>query len=164
MADVWEPGMNRAILVVTLALLPLCMGLTAEPAPGGPRLQAVASTLSPEPVIAPQAAIVTEQVVYATSTAQTVTAGVSGGLTGSIGHASPFGNCVLEPGVKKQPGNPISWRVTTQQPYIGATALWHYNHVGVVVGIWANGDLEIAHQNYRGGQHRFARSQFRGFN
>lgn len=85
------------------------------------------------------------------------------GLTGSIGYATPGGNCVNEPGIKKQGGNPITWTARTQTPYIGATALWTYNHAGVVVGIWSNGDIEVRHQNFWGGQHRFPRSTFRGF-
>lgn len=86
------------------------------------------------------------------------------GLLGAIGYANPYGNCVLEVPAGRRPiGNPITWAVTTQQPYIGAIALFSYNHVGIVTGIWANGDLEIRHQNYRGGQHRFPRGAFRGF-
>lgn len=97
-----------------------------------------------------------------------VTAPVSytstGSLTGSIGYASPYGNCVLQVPLSIRPdGNPITWIATTQTPYIGAVALFTYNHVGMVVGIWSNGDLEIAHQNFQGGQHRFPRSTFRGF-
>lgn len=88
----------------------------------------------------------------------------SGGLVGSIGYARPSGNCVREPGVKNPGwGNPIDWPVATREPYIGATALWTYNHTGVVVGIWSNGDIEVRHQNYSGGQTRFKRSDFRGF-
>lgn len=87
-----------------------------------------------------------------------------GGLVGSIGYANPNGNCVNEPGVNNPGyGNPSSWPATSFSPWIGATALFTYNHVGVVVGIWGNGDLEIRHQNFRGGIHRFPRSQFRGF-
>ncbi len=90
--------------------------------------------------------------------------GSAAGLTGSIGYARAGGNCVNEPGVKNPGyGNPIDWPVLTQSPYIGATALWTYNHTGVVTGIWSNGDIEVRHQNYWGGQHRFPRSAFRGF-
>lgn len=85
------------------------------------------------------------------------------GLTGSIGYARPGGNCVNEPGVKRQSGNPITWSVATQTPYIGATALFTFNHVGYIVGLWDNGDIEIRHQNWNGSQHRFPRSSFRGF-
>jgi len=90
--------------------------------------------------------------------------GGAGGLTGSIGYAKCGGNCVNEPGVKNPGlGNPSDWPVLTYTPYIGATALWTYNHTGVVTGIWSNGDIEVRHQNYCGGQHRFPRSAFRGF-
>lgn len=89
---------------------------------------------------------------------------VYGALTGQIGYALAFGNCVNEPGVNNPGfGDPISWPVTSFTPLIGATALFGYNHVGVVTGIWSNGDLEIRHQNFGGGQHRFSRSEFRGF-
>lgn len=88
-----------------------------------------------------------------------------GGLSGSLGYAKCGGNCVNEPGLNKPKsgGNPITWQATTQTPSIGATALWTYNHTGVVTGIWSNGDIEVRHQNFCGGQHRFPRSAFRGF-
>lgn len=89
----------------------------------------------------------------------------SGKLTGSIGYAVCGGNCVNEPGVNNpfDGTNPISWAVLTQTPTIGATALWTYNHTGVVTGIWSNGDIEVRHQNFCGGQHRFPASSFRGY-
>ena len=86
------------------------------------------------------------------------------GLLGSIGYAVAGGNCVNEPGVNNPGyGNPIDWPVLSGTPTIGATALWNYNHTGVVTGIWSNGDIEVRHQNYGGGQHRFSPSEFRGF-
>lgn len=86
-------------------------------------------------------------------------------LTGSIGYARPGGNCVNEPGVNNPGyGNPIGWPVLSETPTIGATALFIWNHTGVVTGIWSNGDIEVRHQNWWGGdQHRFPRSMFRGF-
>jgi LysM repeat protein len=89
----------------------------------------------------------------------------SSGLVGQIGWANPCCNCVNTAKAygKNQNGNPSSWIATTQTPFIGAAALFHYNHVGIVVGIWPNGDLEIAHENFQGGIHRFSRSNFRGF-
>lgn len=90
--------------------------------------------------------------------------GGASGLLGSIGRALPYGNCVLEPGVNNPGwGTPISWPVTSRTPWIGATALFPYNHAGVVVGIWPNGDVEIRHQNYKGTQTRFSASSMRGF-
>lgn len=86
------------------------------------------------------------------------------GLMGTLGYAKPGGNCVNEPGVNNpRNGNPIDWPVLFTTPRIGATALWTYNHTGVVTGIWSNGDIEVRHQNFTGGQHRFPRSAFRGF-
>lgn len=90
----------------------------------------------------------------------------SGKLIGSIGYATCGGNCVNEPGVNNpfDGTNPISWAVLTQTPTIGATALWNYNHTGVVVGIWEGGQyIEVRHQNFCGGQHKFHISEFRGF-
>lgn len=85
-------------------------------------------------------------------------------IAGTYGYARPCCNCVNEPGVNKGPyGNPIVWPVLSYTPTIGATALWTYNHTGVVVGLWDNGDVEVRHQNYSGGQSRFPRSAFRGF-
>lgn len=88
-----------------------------------------------------------------------------GGLNGSIGYALPYGNCVNEPGVNNpfDGSDPIAWAVLYSNPHIGSTALFTYNHVAVVTGIWSNGDLEVRHQNFTGGQTRFPRSQFRGF-
>lgn len=86
------------------------------------------------------------------------------GLMGGRGYALPYGNCVQEPGVNNPGwGNPIDWPVLSLTPSIGATALWTYNHTGVVVGLWDNGDIEVRHRNYGGGQTRFSPSEFRGF-
>lgn len=86
------------------------------------------------------------------------------GLTGSLGYTVPWGNCVNQiPFGQRGPGNPINWGVTTYQPYIGAAALFPYNHVGRVVGIWSNGDVEIVHENGGGLGHRFSASSLRGF-
>lgn len=90
----------------------------------------------------------------------------SGGklIAGTLGYALPYGNCVQEPGVNNPGwGNPIDWPVLSMKPTIGATALWTYNHTGVVVGLWSNGDVEVRHQNYGGGQTRFPASAFRGY-
>lgn len=89
---------------------------------------------------------------------------VSSGLIGSMGYARAGGNCVNEPGVNNPGyGNPVNWSATSFTPWIGATALFNYNHVGVVTGIWSNGDVEIRHQNYTGNQTRFSPGQLRGF-
>lgn len=89
---------------------------------------------------------------------------VTPGLVGSIGYALSWGNCVNEPGVNNPGyGNPIGWPVLSSEPTVGATALFTWNHTGVVTGLWSNGDVEVRHQNYWGGQHRFPRSMFRGF-
>lgn len=92
-------------------------------------------------------------------------AGDTGGLVGSLGYAKAGGNCTNTARAhgKNQPGNPSSWQVTTRQPFIGAAALFTYNHVSIVVGMWDNGDLEVIHENFAGGQHRFPRSAFRGY-
>lgn len=86
-------------------------------------------------------------------------------LTGSIGIAIAGGNCVLEVPLSIRPdGNPITWLATTQTPYIGGVALFTYNHVGIITGVWSNGDLEIRHQNWNGMPvTRFPRSAMRGF-
>ncbi len=85
-------------------------------------------------------------------------------LVGTAGYAVAGGNCVAEPGINNPGyGNPSDWPVTSQVPRVGATAVFTWNHVGVVTGIWRNGDIEVRHQNYWGGQHRFPRSMIRGF-
>lgn len=91
------------------------------------------------------------------------------GLEGSIGYARAGGNCVNEPGVNNpRNGNPINWPVTSSTPWVGATALWTFNHTGVVTGIWRSGGqivaVEVRHQNWYGGnQHKFSIGAFRGF-
>lgn len=88
-----------------------------------------------------------------------------GSLTGSYGYAHAGGNCVNEvpPGLLLS-GNPISWPVSTNTPYIGGIALFPYNHVARVVGLWSNGDVEVAQQNWSGTpQTRFSRGELRGF-
>lgn len=96
--------------------------------------------------------------------AETPSFDITGELTGTIGYALPYGNCVDEAGVNNPGwGNPIDWPILTQTPAIGATALFYFNHVAVVTGIWSNGDIEIRHQNVTGGVHRYPRSAFRGF-
>jgi len=86
------------------------------------------------------------------------------GLTGTEGYALAYGNCVNEPGINNPGyGNPSGWPVTSPTPTIGATAVFTWNHVGVVTGIWSNGDIEVRHQNYWGGQHRFPPSMIRGY-
>lgn len=86
-------------------------------------------------------------------------------LVGTLGYALPGGNCVDEVPIALQfPGNPISWPVLTPIPYIGAVALFPYNHVAMVVGLWGNGDVEVDQQNWAGAPiTRFPLSAFRGF-
>jgi len=90
---------------------------------------------------------------------------IGGELIGSYGYSNAFGNCVNEPGVNNPHDgtNPISWAVTSQVPWIGASVLFYFNHVAVVTGIWSNGDIEVRHQNSGGAPHRYPRSEIRGF-
>lgn len=86
-----------------------------------------------------------------------------GSLTGSYGYVIYYGNCVNQaPYHLRASGNPISWPPTSG-PYIGGIALFHYNHVARITGFWSNGDIEVAHENYKGNQTRFPRSAFRGY-
>lgn len=90
---------------------------------------------------------------------------VSSGLIGQIGYSLAGGNCVdmaIAYG-KDQPGNPISWYATTGRPFIGAAALFYFNHVAIVVGIWGNGDIEVAQENSPGAPHRYSQSEIRGY-
>ena len=100
------------------------------------------------------------------NTPQTIrNASVSGSLIGSYGSVRSTGNCVNEPGVNSPGrGNPITWAVTSNTPTIGATALWNYNHTGLVVGIYEGGEyIEVRHQNFSGNRTKFHISEFRGF-
>lgn len=93
-----------------------------------------------------------------------VTQTFTGDLIGSLGYALPYGNCVNEPGVNNPGyGNPADWMATSMAPWIGASALFYFNHVAVVTGWWPDGDVEVRHQNYQGGEHRFPRSMIRGY-
>lgn len=99
---------------------------------------------------------------------QNVTYNVSastGTLTGSVGFALVGGNCVNQvPLSERLDGNPITWPVLTMTPYIGAIALFPYNHVAVVTGIWSNGDVEVRQENWGGyPQTRFSVAELRGF-
>jgi hypothetical protein len=85
-------------------------------------------------------------------------------ISGSYGYAIPYGNCVNEPGVNNPGnGNPSGWPATSSSPWVGATFLFWGNHTGIVTGLWSNGDVEVRHQNFQGGMHRFPRNMFRGF-
>jgi hypothetical protein len=87
-------------------------------------------------------------------------------LVGAEGYAVAGGNCVNEPGINnpRDGTNPSGWPITSEMPWVGATAVFTWNHVGVVTGKWKNGDIEVRHQNYWGGNvHRFPPSAFRGF-
>lgn len=170
-------------LLIVLAVVCLQIAPSVQASPGtsrdsGERLLALASVAEhqPLPVTARQAAAPAEPAPVAVD--QTITGEAepftppppaapevaNGGLVGSTGYAQAYGNCVNEPGVNNPGyGNPIGWPVTSSEPSVGATALFTWNHTGVVTGIWANGDVEVRHQNYWGGQHRFPRSMFRGF-
>jgi LysM repeat protein len=87
------------------------------------------------------------------------------GFIGSKGWVKHSGNCVNTARAhgKVQNGNPITWKVSTRTPFIGAAALHHYNHVSVVSGIYENGDIEVMHENFRGNRTRFKASEIRGY-
>ena len=89
----------------------------------------------------------------------------NGLIAGTYGSVRSGGNCVNEPGVNNPgSGNPITWAVTSNTPTIGATALWTYNHTGVVSGIYEGGQyVEVRHQNFSGSRTKFHISEFRGF-
>lgn len=85
-------------------------------------------------------------------------------VEGVVGYSLSGGNCVDEPGVNNPGwGNPIQWSVTSPTPWIGASALFTFNHVAVVTGWYANGDLEVRQQNAPGMPHRIPMSEVRGF-
>lgn len=136
-----------------------------------PKYVARTSTLTPQTVQSLPVSPVTKTEVVksvpdaeeAPATAKTPQIEAVGGLVGSLGYAQSFGNCVNQAGVNRASGNPISWPVLSSVPRVGGTALFTYNHVGYISGIWDNGDLEIQHQNYAGRQHRFPPSAFRGY-
>lgn len=87
-----------------------------------------------------------------------------GTLFGSAGYASPYGNCVLEPGVNNPGyGNPIDWPALYSAPHIGSTVLFFFNHTAVVTGIWSNGDIEVRHQNAAGAPTRYSAGVIRGY-
>lgn len=118
-------------------------------------VEAAQAVVIPEPVQTP---VVIYEAPKATYTP-------SGGLTGSYGYSLAGGNCVNQvPSGLRGPGNPISWSVTSRAPYIGAAALFYYNHVVRVTGIWSNGDIEVANENWNGpSQTRFSQAEIRGY-
>lgn len=115
-------------------------------------------------VYLPPTPVVTESSVAAVrSSPVAVSSGT--GLIGSYGSVKHYGNCVNEEGVNNPGrGNPITWQVTSSTPTIGATALWNYNHTGVVTGIYEGGEyIEVRHQNFSGTRTKFHISEFRGY-
>lgn len=86
-------------------------------------------------------------------------------VAGVVGWSEASGNCVDEAKAygKNQPGNPISWVPTTDQPFLGAAVLFYFNHVAIVVGIYDNEDVEVIQQNSPGAPHRYSPSEIRGY-
>lgn len=86
-------------------------------------------------------------------------------LSGSYGYVSSGSNCVntAKAHGKNQPGDPINWAPTTHVPFIGAAALFNFNHVAIVSGIHADGSIEVIHENCPGCPTRYPRNAFRGF-
>lgn len=134
-----------------------------------PKFHVYAASLNPTPQTLSKEYVTKTEVIVETptptppTTAKTPQMDSVGGLVGSVGYAQSFGNCVNQAGVNRASGNPSSWPVLSSVPRVGGTALFNYNHVGYISGIWSNGDLEIQHQNYSGSQHRFPPSSFRGY-
>lgn len=88
----------------------------------------------------------------------------TGLIAGTFGYSLPWGNCVDEPGVNNPGwGNPIDWAITSTTPWIGASALFVFNHVAVVTGIYANGDVEVRQQNAPGMPHHIPAYLIRGY-
>lgn len=115
---------------------------------------------------ASQQAAIVEQSGAIPTTPPTMAVGVYSSelIAGSIGYSLPYGNCILEPGVNNPGwGNPIDWPATSYTPWIGATALFTFNHTAVVTGVYSNGDLEVRQQNSPGMPHRIPMSMIRGF-
>ena len=87
-----------------------------------------------------------------------------GGLIGSVGYSLAGGNCVDIGGINNPGyGNPIDWPVLTSTPHIGATVLFTWNHTARVVGIYADGSIEVAQENAPGMAHHIPPSQVRGY-
>lgn len=170
-----QPATLRDLMVFGLAIILGAVSFLLMGAKGAdPKMVYRAATLNPAPIATEKPVLVKTEVIKepVPSPAETpqitpdspIKSGGGGELSGSIGYAIPGGNCILEPGVNNPGyGNPISWPILSGTPSIGATALFTFNHTGVVTGIWSNGDIEIRHQNYSGSQHRFPVSAFRGF-
>jgi hypothetical protein len=121
--------------------------------------------IPPPPPPPPEPEPTPEQYGGGSAVAAPIATGTAGDyLTGSYGYALAGGNCVNEAGVNNPgAGNPISWPITSSEPWIGSSALFWFNHVAVVTGIWSNGDIEVRHQNCSGCPTRYPRSAFRGF-
>lgn len=156
----------KALLV--LAVAPLLLGSTNSPQP---KLVAHASTLSPETYQPkPTQPLVEETVRYATTTTtsqnepQSAPQGVTSD-SGTGGFSLAGGNCVdlAKQYGKNQPGNPISWSVATMTPAIGEAVLFNWNHVGVVMGVNADGSFNVGQYNCPSCATRWTVGQVRGF-
>jgi len=118
-----------------------------------------------KPVVAIQTPSSRNTQVSRQSQPQTIRNGSNGTLIGSYGSVRSGGNCVNTARAhgKIQPGNPITWSVSTRTPFIGAAALFNYNHVAIISGIWDNGDIEVIHENFSGSRTRFSQAEMRGY-
>ena len=126
--------------------------------------QAELDKLAAEEAERARQAQIASQVVYTPATyVQSYGSGTL--IAGTLGYARSGGNCVAEPGINNPGwGNPSSWPILYAEPAIGRTAIFTYNHVSYIVGLWSNGDIEVRHQNWQGApQTRFPRSSFRGY-
>lgn len=112
-----------------------------------------------------QAEIASYAIVEANSDIQPMQAPVASDLVaGVLGYSLPYGNCINEPGVNNPGyGNPIDWPSTSYEPWIGATALFTWNHTAIVTGFHANGDIEVRQQNSPGAPHRYPTYLIRGY-
>ena len=152
-----------ALIVIAALLLLGATGHTNKPF-------VARANFSPQVAKATEIAhIVTEEVqrVEVTTPPPTASQGASGDATQALsgGYALPYGNCVDElraAGHFVPSGNPISWQPTSQTPWIGAAALFRYNHTALVVGIVGD-SVVVRHRNYAGGQYVFPISSLRGF-
>lgn len=110
---------------------------------------------------------VARQTVYTPQQSTWVTPSVYTGdlIAGRAGFIAPGNNCVdwVKQFRSVPMGNPIGWQPTTMKPFIGAIAVFYFNHTARVEGIYSDGSVAVSHANAPGAPVRYTMRQIRGF-
>ena len=161
--------MKNRYLAIAAVVIASAIGSGVSAAPPKVAFVAKADSLSPAPTVTPAPAAPTPAPVSvpekspAPPQTEVVRRPVSG-FVGVRGWVAPGNNCVAfvrSYTGRGQSGNAGSWYSTSSSPYLGAIMIFRpgqqgasgQGHVGVVVGIYGDGSVELAHANWPGQTH-----------